>query len=400
MTSQDREVEARITAEGIAKLRLRIGIPVPLPPPFNSEAHPDTMRHYARGFGDDNPLYCNVAYGEESCWRSVIGAPFYVGTLGRSTAGPMPADVRARSKGALAGVGEFYGGSRWSLHEPVRPGDRVLASQRLIDVREQFSATYGRRLVRTHTQVDYTRERDGAPLATQVFSFFKVERSARPRAEQPETGPSAAPAYDSDVIEQIEADVLAERRRGDEPRYVEDVAVGQSLGTLTKGPLRVSDVIAWRIGNGPGTRQWGAFRILSQTREKSPGFFTRNAYGAWDLVQRLHWEDEWAQRIGQPRAYDEGAMRETWMAQLATDWMGDRGWLGHIDSQIRRFNYMGDVTRVTGEVTGVQPEGGLIIASVSGTNQQGEQTCSAVVTVRLPSRQEPRITPLQSKETG
>jgi hypothetical protein len=90
VTSQDREVGAAITEDGIARFRLRIGIPVQLPPPFNSEAHPDTMRHYASGFGDDNPLYSDAGYGARSSWRTVIGAPFYVGTLGRSDAGPMP----------------------------------------------------------------------------------------------------------------------------------------------------------------------------------------------------------------------------------------------------------------------------------------------------------------------
>ena len=386
MTSQDREVSAAITEDGIARFRLRIGIPVQLPPPFNSEAHPDTMRHYARGFGDDNPLYGDAGYGARSSWRTVIGAPFYVGTLGRSDAGPMPADIRARTKGALAGVGEFYGGSRWTLHEPVRPGDTVRALQRLIEVSEQSSSTYGRRLVRTRTQVDYTRERDGAPLATHVFTFFKVERSARTGTTAEGTARSGAPAYPADEIDQIEADILAERRRGDVPRYIDDVRPGESLGRLTKGPLRVSDVIAWRIGNGPGTRQWGAFRLLSQVRDKQPGFFTKNDTGAWDLVQRLHWEDAWAQRIGQPRAYDEGAMREAWMAQLATDWMGDAGWVCEIDAEIRKFNYMGDLTRITGEVTEVQPASGLVTAAVAGVNQRGEQTCRARLTVRLPSR--------------
>jgi acyl dehydratase len=386
VTSQDREVSAAITEDGIARFRLRIGIPVQLPPPFNSEAHPDTMRHYARGFGDDNPQYGDAGYGARSSWRTVIGAPFYVGTLGRSDAGPMPADIRARTKGALAGVGEFYGGSRWTLHEPVRPGDTVRALQRLIEVSEQSSSTYGRRLVRTRTQVDYTRERDGAPLATHVFTFFKVERSARTGTAAEGTARSGAPAYPADEIDQIEADILAERRRGDVPRYIDDVRPGESLGRLTKGPLRVSDVIAWRIGNGPGTRQWGAFRLLSQVRDKQPGFFTKNDIGAWDLVQRLHWEDAWAQRIGQPRAYDEGAMREAWMAQLATDWMGDAGWVCEIDAEIRKFNYMGDLTRITGEVTEVQSASGLVTVAVAGVNQRGEQTCRARVTVRLPSR--------------
>jgi acyl dehydratase len=385
MSDDDRAMSARITDERIAKMRLRIGVPVPLPPPFNTEAHVDTMRHYAHGFGDPNPLYCDPEYGARTRWGSIIGAPLYIATLGRCLTGPMPDDIRQRSKGAFAGLGEYYGGSRWEFHVPVRPGDRFIVEQRLIDVQEQESRTAGRRSVRTDTEARYTRESDGALAAVHRWWFFHIERSATAARDRSKDPAAAMPSYELDEIEEIERALLAERPRGAEPRYVEDVRPGDQTGTLLKGPMRISDVLAWRIGNGPGSTQWGAFRLMALTRQRVPAFFTRNEFGAWDVVQRLHWEPGWAQRIGQPRPYDEGPMREAWLAHVATDWMGDDGWLESIESRITRFNYQGDLTKLSGTVSAVEPSGRVTL-DIVGVNQRGEQTCGATAVVRLPSR--------------
>lgn len=370
-----------ITDEGIAKMRLRIGIPVEMPPPFNLEAHPDTMRHFAYGYGDDNPLYFDPEYGRATRWGTPIGPPTYVATLGRSTAGPMPADIRERSKGALAGIGMFYSGSAWEFVRPVRPGDRVSAVQRLVAVEERMSSTFGARAVRTDREIEFRRESDGCRLAVHRFSFFHVERGRRPessRGDEP-------PWYSDDEIEVIEADILGERRRGQEKRFLEDVAVGDPLGVLTKGPLRVSDILAWHMGNGPGEKQWGALRVMSKTRKRARGFFNRNEYGAWDLVQRLHWDGNWARTVGLPRPYDYGAMRNAWLGHLVTDWMGDDAWMIRLQTRIKKFNYQGDLTRVSGVVSEVQPDG-TVVLSLSGVNQRGEETCTGTAVVGLPSR--------------
>src|SRR3546814_19891001 len=48
----------KITAEGLADLRRRIGVPIThTVEPWNYEATRDGIRHYAHGLGDDNPLW-------------------------------------------------------------------------------------------------------------------------------------------------------------------------------------------------------------------------------------------------------------------------------------------------------------------------------------------------------
>ena len=55
--------------------------------------------------------------------------------------------------------------------------------------------------------------------------------------------------------------------------------------------------------------------------------FKRDRLNIPDVQQRLHWDDDWAVRAGNPTSYDYGRMREVWLIHLCTDWMGDDGFL-------------------------------------------------------------------------
>jgi hypothetical protein len=60
---------ARITEEKLAAARAKIGR-VRREPGWNSVVTPDTIRHFALGLGDDNPLYWDEAYAARSpCGR-------------------------------------------------------------------------------------------------------------------------------------------------------------------------------------------------------------------------------------------------------------------------------------------------------------------------------------------
>jgi hypothetical protein len=56
--------------------------------------------------------------------------------------------------------------------------------------------------------------------------------------------------YDDAELAAIDAAYAAEpaRRRGAEVRWWEDVEVGDDVGPLVKGPLRVTDIVCWHAG--------------------------------------------------------------------------------------------------------------------------------------------------------
>ena len=68
----------RLTDDSFERSRARIGVPVRLPNmPHNLEVSRDGLRHFAYGYGDDNPLYCDPAYASSSSWGGPIAPPLY-----------------------------------------------------------------------------------------------------------------------------------------------------------------------------------------------------------------------------------------------------------------------------------------------------------------------------------
>jgi hypothetical protein len=118
------------------------------------------------------------------------------------------------------------------------------------------------------------------------------------------------------------------------------------------------------------------------------GFYARNEFGAWDSAMRVHWDDAFAQSVGAPRAYDYGMLRNAWLMQMVTDWMGDDAILVAIDDRIRGFNTIGDLSRLTGHVSAIEDAGPWpeVLCELECRNQRDEITAHGTARVRLPSR--------------
>src|SRR5260370_8212497 len=86
------------TGGGLGCLRARSGIPEPNPqPPHYAPPNEDAFRHVAEAYGDDNPLWCDPAYGPSTRWGGVIASPALVGAdtlIGLHEVPDAPADHR------------------------------------------------------------------------------------------------------------------------------------------------------------------------------------------------------------------------------------------------------------------------------------------------------------------
>jgi acyl dehydratase len=381
--SERPEFYGRITPESIERMRRRIGVRQPGVPAWCREAHPDTMRHFAWSFGDDNPMFGEPDYGAQTRWGSMIAAPFYYANIAQPVSDQITPDMREATRGALAGLHSFHAATEVWFYRPIFPGDRAWSAKWVSSVLEKESEFGGGQSVRR--EVDEFVETDSRePILRTRSLFIHTERHSSKEAGTAKS--VTVPLYTADDIEAIEADILREKRRGGEHRFWEDVQVGDKLPLLTKGPLTVTDIVAGHIGRGPGHHAWGPSRLAVERRRAHPGFYTRNEAGAWDVVQRVHWDQGFAEEIGAARAYDYGSMRQNWLAHLVTDWMGDSGCLLRLRCEFRKFNYVGDVSRIEGVVTDKHDDG-TIEVEISCTNQDGLSTCPGDATVRLPTRQ-------------
>ncbi len=387
MTTEDAEMSGKITPEGVAAMKARVGVLIPQPPPFNTVASEDTIRHYTWAYGDDNPLYAEPEYGKKSRWNSLIAPPGYIATMGTTDEAPIPKEVRQKGAHALQGVPNYQSGSTWEWVRPVYPGDTMKQKYFISAVEEKRSEFGGGKAVIVHHHKEYTNQRNEL-VAIYKYYFFHVEREASEKTGKymKIEDPRWTDAQLKEIDECYERE--AKERQGAKPRYWEDIKVGQELNTIVKGPLCTTDIISWHVGWGFGVFRVGPLRNGYLNRKRIPAFYTKNEFGAWDVAQRVHWDNARAKKVGNPRAYDYGAMRTIWLIHLITNWMGDEAWLWKESDQTRRFNYHGDIQWCKGKVKDKRMEDkkGVVELEIWCENQRGEIATPGQATVILPTK--------------
>ncbi len=383
--------EPGITDEAVDRLRQRIGIPVPHPmPPHYRRPGTDAFRNVAVAYGDDNPLWCDPDYAGSSRWDGPLAPPPLVGgdtLIGENEVVEVADDHRDLMKGdPLRGVHAFYAASSREWWAPLRPERRCFRRNALVGVLDKPSEFAGRSVHEWTGEV--FRDETGQLLSGQYRLMVRTERTkARERKKYDAV---ALASYDDADIDRIDAQYGTEGPRGPVTRWFEDVAVGDRVGPMVKGPLTVTDMVCWHVGMGMGLYGVKPLRLGYENRQRIPRFFHRDDQNVPDVMQRVHWDPEFARRSGNPTTFDYGRMRETWLIHLCTDWMGDDAWLWKLDCEFRLFNYVGDTQWLEGTVVrryladGDRPAVDLELAAV---NQRGEVTTPGHATVLLPSQE-------------
>jgi acyl dehydratase len=386
------EAYGQITDEGVARLRERIGIAVRNPsPPHYREPGVDAFRIVAQAYGDDNPLWGDREYAATTRWREPIAPPAMVGgdtLIGADDKVELTGAERALLKGdPLRGVHAFYSGSSREWWAPLTAGQRGLRRRdALVGVHDKSSEFAGRAVHEWTGQLFATSA--GDVLSAQYKLMIRTERKkARDRGKYKEIEPYV---YTDEEIAAIEAAVLAEQPRGAVPRYWEDVSVGDVIDPLVKGPLTVTDIVCWHVGVGMGLYGVRPLGLGVRNRQRVKGFYHRDELNVPDVMQRVHWDPEFARRSGNPTTFDYGRMREFWLIHACTNWMGDDAWLWKLSAEFRAFNYVGDTQWISGEVTRhYEADGGrpAVDIALRATNQRGQETTPGTATILLPSRE-------------
>lgn len=212
----------RITPEGVANLRERIGRERRLTQQFNEVATTDAIRHFAHGIGDTNPLWLDSDYGAQTRYGSAIAPPCFLSSCG------MPRSV------GLPGVHALYTGSTWRFERPVPAGERIMTSTMLAELTSKPGEFSDRQLLEVDEAI--YRDADGNVLARLRSHCMRMERrSSGADRKYAELVPHR---YTSDEIEAIARATEAEQRRGSEPLLWDEVRVGEALPELVKDRSR------------------------------------------------------------------------------------------------------------------------------------------------------------------
>jgi acyl dehydratase len=351
-----------------------------------SVANADGIRNWALGSGDDNPLYTDEEYGQSTRWGSQIAHGTMVGHVKTPMLGdPMPDDIKKATKSTFRGIHVFVSGGSWEWYRPMRPGDRIFSfnGEESLDVKQSEFA--GRSVVGVRRDVA-VNQRGEVVGVYRILRILTERKTARDKGKYAEI---TAAQYTDEDYEKIDAIYAQEKALGSGKRCWEDVAAGDALPDMVKGPLTVTETIAFHAG-GYGFVPYGlrASRVGYANRKRIAPFYIKNQQGVWDVAQRLHWDSEWAKAIGNPMAYDYGVMRQAWFFHQLSDWMGDDAIVVTMSDSIRKFNYMGDTQFLTGEVVAKRDEDGrhLVDVRMKMVNQRETETAYATATIALPSR--------------
>ncbi len=364
-----------ITDEALDKLRQRIGVVIEdTIEPWCYEATRDNIRHYAHGIGDDNPLWCDPDYARSSRYGTLVAPPSFLFACDRVVSGYV---------GGLPGVHAMFAGCDIEWMRPIVRNTELRTRAWLKDLIE-FDTRFAGRSVQQIYHVDFF-DQDNQQLAAADTWCFRTDRDAAR-----ETGSKYSDlkggfqrVYDDETLREHAALYAAETVRGAEPRRFADIQVGEKLPRMAKGPMTVTGFICYAQG-------WGGLYIRAnklawKLQMRHPAAGIKNRFGIPDCPERVHWEEEFARKVGAPGAYDYGPERCSWMSHAITNWIGDDAMLTRLYCEVRRHNLEGELLTIDGAVTGKREEDGrrLVDFELEARNQDNELSARAQATAEL-----------------
>ena len=369
-----------ITEEGIAQFKRRMNKVEKIEEPFVRYVNWDSLRHSARAIGDANPLWIDREHGKNSRFGRNIAPPalLYAVTWGSW-------DMR-RGEG-LPGVHGLHAHDRWIYYRPLYDGDEVWATKEWTGLDERTGKYAGRSLMQRREFLYYNQKNE--LVAKCLMASVRAERhQGKEKGKYTEVSQAR---YTDEQLQDIDDAIAAEEVRGSNPRYWEDVSVGDPVKPIVRGPLTVADMISWMMGTGSPHVRSGQYWLAY--RKRHPKIAIKDPHtGVPQAVERVHWDQFMAEEIGMPGPYDYGSQRGAWATHLATNWAGDDGWVCEVFAQFRGMNFIADTLWISGQVkrkwrgkSGI----GYVEFSIDGITQRGDNIMPGSAIVALPSRGAP-----------
>ncbi len=383
-TTEAKMPEAVITDEMIASMQARAGVDLRIDHSVNNEeATRIAVAKFVGGIGDVNTLWTDPARAAESDYGAPVAPPsFVIGCFSGIQFG-------------WPGLGAFHNATQARFHKPVYWGDKITATCRYDGFTGPRPSKFAGRMVTDHFVNSY-RNQHGELVAEIDWQVVNFERGSAKSRSQQKAGDSAKPPLElphpwtEEEIAEVERQVLAEHPRGAEPRFWEDVEVGEQIQTLTKGPIGLTDEVAFIAGGGTPIPRLKAHAAALADYQAHPAWSFRDpVMGSSEPIYAVHYNKAAANAMGVAFQYDVGFQRQCWHVQLLTNWCGDNGWVVACNAEYRGFVYLSDVVTLGGEVTGksVTEDGEHVIELTTfARNQRGADVMPGTATIALPTR--------------
>src|SRR5882757_2914912 len=168
-----------LTDAAVDRMRQRLGVQYNQPrAPHNVEVTWDGSRHFANGYGDENPLWCDPVYAKNTRWGGLIAAPAFHYTMGGPDAKPPTDEQKALLKGdPLAGLGSYQAVMEFEWWRPLRIGDRLSRRCALIGVVPRDKSEFSGRSV-SEIQAFIYRNQSDELVNIRRGTWIRAERHA------------------------------------------------------------------------------------------------------------------------------------------------------------------------------------------------------------------------------
>ena len=355
---------ARFTDEMLADMRALIGTQLRTEACLNNEyATRLAIQRFCEGIGDDNPLWTDAQYAADGPYGTQIAPPSFIfACLGSVQVG-------------WRGLGGFHCETKMQFNRPIRVGDKITASVTFDGFDGPIAdSNFGGRRIKDYLRQEY-RNQDGELVSTFICSRMRFERGEMQKRAETRKIEVPHPWKDEEIAA-IEEQILAEKPRGAEPRYWEDVQVDDEIDVITKGPLGLTDFIAFIAAGAAPIPRVSAHSVALKRYRKHPKWAFRDPKThALEPVYSVHYNDYAAQLQGAQIAYDVGIQRTCWQIHSLTNWMGDAGRLKSLTDQYRAHVYLGDVVRLGGRIDAkeVDADGDHVVRLKTWAYNQREQ---------------------------
>jgi len=375
--------EGAITEQSLRELVKQIGFRLycnEIHTYFNSEVTKDSIRHFVNGIGDTNPLWVDEDYAKKSRYGGIVAPPHWFYSVCPSWV------IFSPLKDPLRGVHGFHSGNDWIFYKPAFLYDKI--TPEIINVGFSVSKSqFAEKIVIQYNLTNYYNQRGELVARAYAWVIRAERRTAREKGKY--TKYMLPHPWSEEELKKIEDEILGEENkiRGANPRFWEEVEIGEEM-SLTKGPLGLTDMIAFCIGTNPVSLK--AFRAALKEYRRHPRWAIRDpSTFALEPIYSVHYNRAVANAAGLPYPYDVGVQRNCFMMQMITEWMGDDGWLKRCYAEYRKFFFYSDVLWLKGKVMDkfIDEDGEpCVYIETHAVNQRGEDTMPGYALVVLPSK--------------
>jgi acyl dehydratase len=340
---------------------------------LNRVASRDLIRRYTQVIGDDNPLWVNDEYARKTKHGCIIAPPFFLHCIAIGAGGGREL-LAPPSVGRLTWLN--VGGS-WQFFKPVCVDDSFKVKDVIFNSIEDKTRLDGKgpRQFLSSSDRTYINQREEVVCVVNrrmmnIIVGPPTENPAKDWKEFPI--PQAFPEYEYTEEEQIAIDRTfeEEERCGANPRYWEDITVGEELRPVIRLHNMNDQVLAYALQG---------FYVSNRVIRKE-------CAGNPDLKAIA--EDFMYQSIMGILMTTFGTQMDAMLGHLITNWMGDDGFLKSFDTQFRIINPRDDANWCKGKVIKKYVQNGerLVDIAVWIESIRGWIVTPATATVVLPSR--------------